>query len=63
MKTDGFKQLEKMIYDKTGIDLGYLKDMNSLVRKIKEVKELTSIKQTIEKEEIINEKAASYMFI
>ena len=32
-------RFEKMIYDKTGIDLGYLKDMNSLVRKIKEVKE------------------------
>ena len=32
-------RFEKMIYDKTGIDLGYLKDMNSLVRKIKEVKD------------------------
>ena len=32
-------RFEKMIYDKTGIDLGYLKDMNSLVRKIKEIKD------------------------
>lgn len=32
-------KVEKMIYDKTGIDLGYLPDMNSLVRAIKETKE------------------------
>ena len=31
-------RFEKMLYDKKGIDLGYLKDMNSLVRKINEVK-------------------------
>ena len=30
-------RLEKMIYDKTGIDLGYRPDMNSLIRGIVEV--------------------------
>ena len=30
-------RFEKIIYDKKNIDLGYLKDMNSLVRKINEV--------------------------
>lgn len=32
-------RFEKMIYDKTGIDLGYCADMNSLVRKIVREKE------------------------
>lgn len=36
-------KVEKMIYDKTGIDLGYLPNMNSLVRAIKDAKEKSEV--------------------